>query len=103
VHVVPAAALDAADPDAPRTFVVIAPAAPREEGTSGVAERFGLSPREQEILRRVARGDATKAIAAALGLSTYTVQEYVGRACRKAGVRTRRELVARLLEPAPRG
>jgi DNA-binding CsgD family transcriptional regulator len=54
------------------------------------------------MLRHVARGDASKAIAAALGLSVHTVQEYVGRACRKVGVRTRRELVARLLEPAHR-
>jgi DNA-binding CsgD family transcriptional regulator len=99
VHVVPAAAADAADPGAPSTFVVIAALGTPETGAT-VEERYGLSPREREILRRVSRGDATKAIAASLGLSAHTVQEYVGRACRKAGVRTRRELVARLLEPA---
>jgi DNA-binding CsgD family transcriptional regulator len=78
---------------APRTYVVIAPTS----DTTSLAERYGLSPREHEMVRRIARGDANKAIAAALGLSAHTVQEYVGRACRKVGVRTRRELVARLL------
>lgn len=49
-----------------------------------------------EALARVARGQGTKEIAAALGLSSYTVQDYVRRACEKVGVRTRRELAARL-------
>jgi DNA-binding CsgD family transcriptional regulator len=102
VRVLPAAAHDDG-PDAPSTFVVIDASTDASAGdtlapVATVAQRYGLSPREGEILRRVARGDATKAIAAALGLSAHTVQEYVGRACRKAGVRTRRELVARLLE-----
>ncbi|AHG90702.1 regulatory protein LuxR [Gemmatirosa kalamazoonensis] len=98
LHVL-AAASPADDPDAPRTFVVIDRTSDDDGAhVASVARRFGFSPREREILRGVARGDATKAIAAALGLSMHTVQEYVGRACRKAGVRTRRELVARLIE-----
>jgi DNA-binding CsgD family transcriptional regulator len=99
VRVLPAAAHEDS-PDAPSTFVVIDASIDESAGetVATVAQRYGLSPREGEILRRVARGDATKAIASALGLSAHTVQEYVGRACRKAGVRTRRELVARLLE-----
>ncbi|HET7458470.1 MAG TPA: helix-turn-helix transcriptional regulator [Gemmatimonadaceae bacterium] len=64
---------------------------------SSLAERYGLSPRERGVLLRVARGESTKAAAAALGLSPFTVQDYVKRACDKVGVRTRRELVARLL------
>jgi DNA-binding CsgD family transcriptional regulator len=93
LQAMPAVAHDARDASAPRTYVVIAPTG----DVTSLAARYGLSPREHEMLRRIARGDANKAIAAALGLSAHTVQEYVGRACRKVGVRTRRELVARLL------
>jgi DNA-binding CsgD family transcriptional regulator len=109
LQAVPAAPGDRAEAAAPRTYVLIAPASlPNDappsppDRTASLASRLGLSPREHEMLRRVARGDANKAIAAALGLSMHTVQEYVGRACRKAGVRTRRELVARLLDTARR-
>ena len=98
LHVL-ATASPADDPLAPRTYVVIDRSSDDDgEHVASVARRFGFSPREGEILRRLARGDATKTIAASLGLSAHTVQEYVGRACRKAGVRTRRELVARLLD-----
>lgn len=73
--------------------------AARTEGTAAVAalaERYGLSPRERDVLLRVARGESTKAAAAALGLSPFTVQDYVRRACEKVGVRTRRELVGKI-------
>ena len=98
LHVLPGSP-DATD-GAPSTYVLIATAdadGSTSDHVAALAARHGLSPREEDVLRRVAHGDANKAIAAALGLSTYTVQEYVGRACLKVGVRTRRELVARLL------
>lgn len=56
----------------------------------------GLTPREREIAEMAALGASTKAIAATLGLSPYTVQEHVGHACQKMGVRGRRALVARI-------
>lgn len=66
-------------------------------GGGGIAIRlYGLTPREREIAEMAARGASTKAIAATLGLSPYTVQEHVGNACQKMGVRGRRALVARL-------
>jgi DNA-binding CsgD family transcriptional regulator len=87
---------DAAPAPSPRT-----PGAPvdrAEEAVALLAARYGLSPRERGVLLCVARGDSTKAAAATLGLSPFTVQDYVKRACDKVGVRTRRELVARIFE-----
>jgi DNA-binding CsgD family transcriptional regulator len=57
---------------------------------------YGLTPRERETVARVARGESTKQVASALGISPYTVQEHVGKACEKVGVRTRKALLARL-------
>ena len=61
-----------------------------------LARLYGLSPRERDVLARVVRGESTKQIAAALGLSAYTVQDHVDSACIKVGVRGRRALVAKL-------
>jgi DNA-binding CsgD family transcriptional regulator len=83
---------------APRGETVVVTPAVRDDAQEpeAAAAGYGLSPREHDVLSRVARGQATKEIAAALGLSSYTVQDYVRRACEKVGVRTRRELVARV-------
>ena len=43
-------------------------------GSAALAMRYGLSAREQAVLLRVAHGESTKAIAAALQLSAYTVR-----------------------------
>jgi DNA-binding CsgD family transcriptional regulator len=61
-----------------------------------LARLYGLTPRERETVARVARGESTKQIASGLGISPYTVQEHVGKACEKVGVRTRKALLARL-------
>jgi len=49
----------------------------------------GLSAREVEVLRLVARGHSNKAIAAQLHLSPKTVGHHVGHVYAKAGVSTR--------------
>jgi DNA-binding NarL/FixJ family response regulator len=49
----------------------------------------GLTAREVEVLRLVARGHSNKAIAAALGLSPKTVGHHVAHVYAKAGVSTR--------------
>ena len=85
-----------------RTVVTITPAH-ATNGSAALAMRYGLSAREHAVLLRVARGESTKAIAAALKLSVYTVQDHVGRACERVGVTTRRELVARLFLDALEG
>lgn len=77
------------------SVVVIAPV--RAEGRLNVLSRlYGLTPREREVVQRVAHGKSTKAIARELRLSPYTIQEHIGKASEKVGVRGRRELVARL-------
>jgi DNA-binding CsgD family transcriptional regulator len=57
---------------------------------------YALSAREREIVAAVARGEATKQIAATLRISPHTVEEHLGRACMKIGVRGRKALVAKL-------
>ena len=87
-----------AEPDAAGTsavVVVLRPAVPREMATI-LTSLYDLSEREREVVAAVARGEPTKAIAAALGLSPYTVTEHIERACRKIGVRGRKALIAKL-------
>jgi DNA-binding CsgD family transcriptional regulator len=75
--------------------VTIEPAAPHELAPL-VADACGLSPREREVTRLVARGLPTDAIAARLYLSAWTVQDHLKVIFEKVGVATRGELVARL-------
>jgi DNA-binding NarL/FixJ family response regulator len=60
--------------------------------------RWGLTPREAEVLAVVAKGETNKAIAAQLGCSVRTVEAHLGRLMRKAKVDGRTELVVRLFE-----
>jgi DNA-binding CsgD family transcriptional regulator len=58
-------------------------------GTARRAFAAGLTGREVEVLRLLARGLSNKAIAAQLGLSPKTVGHHVGHVYAKAGVSTR--------------
>jgi DNA-binding CsgD family transcriptional regulator len=62
------------------------------------ASHASLSPREREIVRLVARGLPTKAIAATLEVSPWTVCTHLRRIFSKLGVKSRAEMVARALE-----
>jgi DNA-binding NarL/FixJ family response regulator len=75
--------------------IVVRPAARREIAPL-LGRLYGLSEREREVVAAVARGEPTKCIAASLGVSPYTIEEHLDRACRKIGVRGRKALVARL-------
>jgi DNA-binding CsgD family transcriptional regulator len=92
-----------AEPDAngeSATTVVIEPLVPRPVAPA-LGARYDLSPREREVVAAVVRGEATKCIAATLGISPYTVTEHLDRACAKVGVRGRKALVAKLFLDQP--
>lgn len=61
--------------------------------------RVRLSPREQEIVRMVAKGHPNKVIADVLNISSWTVCTHLRRIFAKLGVGSRAAMVAQLLEP----
>ena len=69
------------------------PEAPRPR----VEERWGLSEREAEVADGVARGLSNKEIAAALHISPNTLKTHMRSLFEKAGVRSRFELMARMI------
>jgi DNA-binding CsgD family transcriptional regulator len=60
--------------------------------------RIPLSPREQEIVRMVAKGHPNKVIADVLNISSWTVCTHLRRIFAKLGVGSRAAMVAQLLE-----
>lgn len=55
---------------------------------------YGLSPRELEVLTRVARGQTNQAVARALSLSPRTVHSHIEHLLRKTGCASRAEATA---------
>jgi DNA-binding NarL/FixJ family response regulator len=61
-----------------------------------IIEAYGLTPRERDVVRAIARGGSTPDIAAELYLSAHTVRDYIKSVFEKVGVNSRAELVAKL-------
>lgn len=57
---------------------------------------YGLSSREEEVVKLVVRGLSTTQIARKLFISEYTVQNHLRGVFEKVSVRSRGELVKRL-------
>jgi two-component system nitrate/nitrite response regulator NarL len=71
----------------------------KPEATPGVADPFaGLTPRELEILERVAKGLSNKMIARALAITDGTVKLHVKAILRKLGMRSRVEAAVAAVE-----
>ena len=75
-------------------FVLDAFTGPGEAGSPGEDELDQLTPREQEVLRHIARGYMYKEIALRLGISAKTVEAHVSSVLRKLQLSTRHELSA---------
>lgn len=77
--------------------VTPAPEGSARSGGGGASPAKRLTPREREVVQRVALGRSTPQIAVDLNLSPATVRSHVRNAMVKAGAHTRAQLVALVL------
>lgn len=70
------------------------------EGLEEAIGAYGLTDREEEILRLVLRGARNKDIESALFISASTVRNHISNIFRKLGVRSRLELINRIARDA---
>ncbi len=76
--------------------VVVVEPAQSSEIAPIIVDAYGLSPRERDVVRGIARGLSTPEIAADLFLSGHTVRDYIKSVFEKVGVNSRGELIAKL-------
>ncbi len=77
------------------TVIIIEPTKP-EELLPFSMTAYGLSPREEELVKLVVRGLSTTGISRTLHISEHTVQNHLRSIFEKVGVSSRGELVKRL-------
>ena len=80
---------------AEQTAIILEPARPAEVAPL-LLQAYGLTPREGQVAQHVLRGLSTAGIAATLAISDQTVQQHLKSVFDKAGVGSRRELVAQV-------
>jgi DNA-binding CsgD family transcriptional regulator len=78
-----------------RVAVIVEPAHPARIAPL-LMSVYGLTEREQEVTRLVLQGNSTAEIAERLVVSAHTVQQHLKRVFDKTGVRSRRDLVAKV-------
>jgi DNA-binding CsgD family transcriptional regulator len=61
-----------------------------------VVEAYGMTPREVEVTRLIARGLSTDEIASTLFLSRHTIRDHLKAIFEKVGVSSRGELTSKL-------
>jgi DNA-binding CsgD family transcriptional regulator len=81
--------------DARRVAVIVEPAHPARIAPL-LMSAYGLTEREQEVTRLVLQGSSTAEIAERLVVSAHTVQQHLKSIFDKTGVRSRRDLVAKV-------
>jgi DNA-binding CsgD family transcriptional regulator len=88
-----------ARPDRKVRTAVLLERASAEHVAPLIARANDLTARQTEIAMLVLRGLSTNEIAAALFISTYTVQDHLKSIFEKVGVRSRRELATEIFDP----
>ena len=78
-----------------RVAVIVEPAHPARIAPL-LMSAYGLTEREQEVTRLVLQGNSTTEIAERLVVSAHTVQQHLKSVFDKTGVRSRRDLVAKV-------
>jgi DNA-binding CsgD family transcriptional regulator len=86
--------------DATGVSVVVGETRP-DAAVPRLAMAAGLTPREQDVVAAVLRGQSTRSIADQLFISEHTVQTHLRSVFAKTGVHSRRELVARAMSGGP--
>lgn len=81
-------------PEGAAALPALAPFA--DKRAAGVLSQSGLSVRQSEIMQHVVRGETSKEIAFAMGISVSTVKNHLAALFRKFGVASRIELINRL-------
>jgi DNA-binding CsgD family transcriptional regulator len=76
-------------------IVVIAPA-PADEVAWLTLAAYGLTPREEDVVKLIVRGLSTRQISDRLFIAEHTVQRHLTNIFEKVGVRSRRDLVKQL-------